>query len=107
MKRAMTYALAAGLALGAGSLAHAQTSPGNPGSPASPGTQPGMSSSPGQSQAQKVPESQVKAALEQHGFTDVKDVKQSGDRITAKATKDGREQLVEINTTTGMMRSGG
>ena len=104
MKRAMIYALAAGLALGTGSLAQAQS---RSDSPPAPGAQPGMSASPGQSQAQKVPESQVKAALEQHGFTDVRDVKQSGDRITARATRDGREQLVEINTTTGMMRSGG
>lgn len=98
MKRAVTYALAAGLALGTGSFAYAQ---------GSSGSQPGMGASPNQTQTQKVSEAEVKAALEQHGYTNVSDVKQSGDKITAKAMKDGKQQFVEIDTRTGMMRSGG
>lgn len=124
MKRAMITALAIGLIAGTGSLSYAQSStnpgstgPGSSNSPAtmqSPGAraggamgQSGMSTAPGDSQAQQIPESEVKSALEQHGYTDVRDVKQRGDKITARAMKDGREQRLEIDTTTGMMRSGG
>ncbi len=104
MKRAMIYALAAGLTLGTGSLAYGQAGSGRS---QAPGSQPGMAGSPSQSQAQKIPEAEVVAALEQHGFTDVRDVKQQGDKITAKAKKDGKQQAIEIDTRTGMMRSGG
>jgi len=102
MKRAMIYALAAGLTLGTGSLAYAQYDSGS-GSRTSPGTQ----SSPSQSQAQQIPESEVVAALEQHGYTNVSDVKQRGDKITAKAMKNGKQEKLEIDTRTGTMRSGG
>ena len=109
MKRVMIYALAAGLSLGSGSLAYAQYGSGS-GSSSSPGAgatgQPGMGSSPSQSQAQQIPESEVVAALEQHGYTNVSDVKQRGDKITAKATKNGKQEKVEIDTRTGTMKTG-
>ena len=112
MKRAMIYALAAGLTLGTGSLSFAQTT-NSPGSMQSPGArsggatgQSGMSASPGSSQTQ-IPESEVRAALEAHGYTDVSNVQQRGDKITANAKKDGKQQKVEIDTTRGTLRSGG
>ncbi|HLT77763.1 MAG TPA: hypothetical protein VKZ87_10275 [Ferrovibrio sp.] len=109
MKRAMIYALAAGLVLGTGSLSFAQSS-GSPGTMQSPTTrsgpsQPGTAASPGSSQSQ-VPESEVRRALEAHGFTDVKNVRQSGDIITADAKKDGKQQKVEIDTIRGTFRTG-
>lgn len=113
MKRAMTYALAAGLVLGTGSLAHAQYNSDSgstpaPGSRAGGGMGQSGTAAPGskQSQAAQIPESEVKLALESHGFTNVRDVKQRGDKITAKADKDGKEQKVEIDTTAGTLRAG-
>ena len=111
MKRAMIYALAAGLALGTGSLSFAQAS--YPSDTTSPGPQTGgtmgksgSSTAPGGAQGQ-VSESEVKAALEAHGYTDVSNVQQRGDKITANAKKDGKQQKVEIDTTKGTLRSGG
>ena len=111
MKRVMIYALAAGISLGSGSLAYAQYGSGSGSTrpPAGAGAtgQPGMGSSPGQSQVQQIPESEVVAALEQHGYTNVSDVKQRGDKITAKAMKNGKQEKLEIDTSTGTMKTGG
>lgn len=111
MRRTLVYALAAGLTLGTGSLANAQYDSGSGSSrPPAAGSQPGMSASPSQSQsqprAQQIPESEVVAALEQHGYSNVTDVKQRGDKITAKAMKNGKQEKVEIDTRTGTMRTG-
>lgn len=111
MKRAMIYALAAGLTLGTGSLSFAQNT-NSPGMQQSPGArtggamgQSGMSTAPGGTQGQ-VSESEVRSALEAHGYTDVSNVQQRGDKITANAKKDGKQQKVEIDTTKGTLRSG-
>jgi peptidoglycan hydrolase-like protein with peptidoglycan-binding domain len=78
-----------------GASAHAQTSPrplkAPSGAPAEP-VQPG---------GRTLSEAQLKQELEKLGFKNVRDIKQKGNNIEAKATKDGKRVSLTIDANTG------
>jgi predicted RNA binding protein YcfA (HicA-like mRNA interferase family) len=48
-----------------------------------------------------VSEAELRKELERLGFTNVRDIKQKGSNIEAKATKDGKRVSLNIDTNTG------
>jgi hypothetical protein len=78
-----------------GAAAHAQTSqrPSQAPSAAQPApVQPG---------GRTLTEAQLRAELEKLGFKNVRDIKQKGNTIEARATKDGKRVSLNIDTNTG------
>jgi Spy/CpxP family protein refolding chaperone len=112
MTRAFFTAVAAALLAGSVSLAaYAQSSSTTPSTTQSPGArvggamgQSGMSVAPENS---RMSETQVRSMLEKQGFTDVSDIEQRGEIISARGMRNGQMQRVLIDTRTGMMQTGG
>jgi hypothetical protein len=92
-KSILTLIAAAALALSA--IAHAQTSP-PPAQP--PAAKPGAPPPQG---GRTITEAQLRQELERLGFTKVSNIKQKGNMIEAKATKDGKRVTLNIDTSTG------
>jgi hypothetical protein len=53
---------------------------------------------PGSSSTMTPSERDAKAALEREGYTQIRDVKSTSDGISAKATKDGQEVSVSVDS---------
>lgn len=86
--------------------AHAQTSQRpqqQPQQQQSPPQQPPSAtpSAPVQPGGRTVSEAELRKELERLGFTNVRDIKQKGSNIEAKATKDGKRVSLNIDTNTG------
>ena len=77
-----------------GAAAHAQTSQ-------QPSRAPSGTAEPVQPGGRTLTEAQLKQELEKLGFKNVRDIKQKGNNIEAKATKDGKRVSLTIDANTG------
>jgi predicted RNA binding protein YcfA (HicA-like mRNA interferase family) len=81
-----------------GAAAHAQTSPSPRPSQAPPSAAPAQPVQPG---GRTVTEAELRKELEKLGFKNVRDIKQKGSTIEAKAMKDGKRVSLNIDANTG------
>lgn len=88
------FAMLAIATIALGASAHAQTSP-------RPLQAPSGTAEPVQPGGRTLNEAQLKQELEKLGFKNVRDIKQKGNSIEAKATKDGKRVSLNIDANTG------